>query len=212
MTAQQRTLAEVVVALLIVVGGYFGWRQHERAVGALNVTLHVQDSTARVERDTIQQRAQAAQEAASQAEAAKTLALRQVKASEALRAKTDSQAKASEAEHGRAIVLLHDSLATVSELRGEVGRLLAVSVADSVAHQAERLSAAQATVLLLSTLHSDSLALSAEQQHSKALQALNQTLAQEITVLKKSRPSTFGNVVRGLAFAGGGYLVGRVVR
>jgi hypothetical protein len=200
------------IALVVAVGSFAGFVGHERAIGALNARLHTLDSLRVVQVDSVATAAQGAQDAAKQAEAAKTQALRQVAAGEALRAKQDSTMRASANERIEAERVLRDSLATAANLRSELGRLVVQSRADSGSFQRSASESARTIGALLSVIAADSLALSTEQARSKALQNLTATLQAEVGVLKKSQPSTFGNLTRIVAYAGAGFALGHVLK
>ena len=177
--------------VLAVIGGGIGYTLHERSVGALNEKLKNTEATAHVQLDSVASTSRTAQEAASQAQAQKLSALRLVAAGEALRAKQDSIVKESANEREAATKLLADSLASLGQLRSEVGRLVSRSRADSGA-AATQIAADHRTIAgLLAVVNGDSLALTAEQRRSQSLQALTETLTREVGLLKGQKPSVF---------------------
>ncbi len=202
----------ILIALLVAVGS-LAWRRHDiqqKAVQAYE--LRSLDSTKTTQLDSVAQRSRDAVQAASQAQAQKLSALRLVAAGEALRAKQDSLVKVSANERARAEAALRDSLATVGTLRSALSRLDSVSRADSTAAATVRVSSQQTIVQLLAVVRSDSVALTAEQRRSQSLQALTETLTREVGLLKKAQPSTFGNVVRVVGWAGAGFALGHILK
>ncbi len=212
MTSAQRTIAEVVAALVVLVGGYTLWRNEVRAAAIVAFQTKAADSTAKIERDSIAIRATIAQDAAQHAQAQKVAALKQVAVSEGLRRIADSVAKTSSAERDSARRLLADSIASVGQYRAEVARLVEAGVRDSAASRASHQADEDSIRSLLATVVADSSALTAEQRRSQSLQALNETLTREVGLLKKAQPSTFGNVVRVVGWAGAGFALGHVLK
>ncbi len=198
--------------VLAVIGGGIGYTLHERSVGALNEKLKNTEATAHVQLDSVARRSQDAVQAASQAQAAQTQALRLVAAGEALRAKTDSVARSATDERARSERVLADSLATVSGLRDQLAAQVRSSTSADSANAAQQGRDRRTIAQLLSVVSADSLALTAEQRRSQSLQALTETYAKEITLLKKAQPSTFGNVVRVVGWAGAGFALGHILK
>ena len=198
--------------VLAVIGGGIGYTLHERSVGALNEKLKNTEATAHVQLDSVASTSRTAQEAASQAQAAKTQAMKQVAVSGAAKAKADSSAQ--EAADARALAdrALADSSATVAQLRAALSELRSASLHDSDASKFA-LARADGTIhALMGVITADSVALTAEQRRSQSLQALNETLTREVALLKKDRPSSFGNVVRVVGWAGAGFVLGRAIK
>ena len=212
MTPAQREVAYLVTILTFVVGGLLYWRHHERADAIVQFQTKAADSTAKVERDSVASTSRTAQEAASQAQAQKAQALRLVAACEALRAKQDSLVTVSANARADAEKALADSQATVATLRGDLSRLVSATRADSAAHARTLASRDSLDRQLWRTISADSLALTAEQRRSQSLQALTETLTREVGLLKKAQPSTFGNVVRVVGWAGAGFVLGRAIK
>ncbi len=191
-------------AVLALFLGYAGWAAHERSVGKLAVLLtqrdsaHHADSLATIrkvaERDSI------AAVAAKLAQAATV----EVQKERATKARADSAIKVSATERARAEALLADSLASFEQVRAEVKRLVDVGRADSVLHVAEQAQSA-ATILSLRT------ALAASQSSAATgVDAYNTLLKRTLDaegqrdILKRQQPSTFGTVLKDVAWAAAG--------
>ncbi len=211
-TTQLHQLYLWLIGLLLAVGGFLWFRASERHAGAIAVLTHQADSTAHVLAKQVDSTSRVALQAASQAQAQKAQALRLVAAGEALRAKQDSTMRASSAERLRATKMVADSLATLAQLRDEIGRLVRLGGRDSTSNAEQHAIDQRSIHGLLATVHADSLALTAEQRRSQSLQALTETLTREVTLLKKSQPSMFGNVVRVVGWAGAGFVLGRALK
>ena len=202
-------IGAVVVA---VIGGGIGFTLHERQVGALAVQLRATDSVRIVQTQSADSTRRIALQAASVAQVQKVSALKLVAAGEALRAKQDSLVKESADEREAAMKLLADSLASLGQLRSEVGRLVSRSRADSGA-AATQIAADHRTIAgLLAVVSGDSLALTAEQRRSQSLQALTVTLQNEVGLLKKAQPSKIEGVLKVIGYAGAGFALGHVLK
>ena len=227
MTSAQRELAYLGTILTFVVGGLLYWRHHERADAIVQFQLHAQDSTAKVQLDSVASTSRAALEAASQAQAQKAQALRLVAAGEALRAKQDSLVKVSANERQKAEQVAKDSAATAQALRLSLEAVIAASRRDSAVAASERKASGNTIAQLLRSINgSDTTdaygktvhvagyvdALTAEQRRSHSLHALTETLTREVGLLKKAQPSTFGNVVRVVGWAGAGFALGHLLK
>ena len=189
MTSQQRNLAEILAALVVLIGGYLGWRAHERSLGALQVVLHASDSTAKAGVAMAAKATGVAQDAVKAAQAQHTKALQQLAASEALRARTDSAAKAASEVRDAATKAAADSAATLNTLRAALERLVSDSRADSARAALQRHADSVATAGLLASARADSTALAAEQAKSRALQTEASALSKELALVKKQQPS-----------------------
>jgi hypothetical protein len=192
LTSLQRTGIEIAVGAVVLLGGYGIWRAHIRADAVNDLrTKYVQDSI-KVEQDTAKARAQAALQAASDAQTAKDRALAQVTAGAKLQRRTDSLSKVASNERDAATRLLADSLATVRQLRGQLGSLVERSRADSAAQATQHAADAGSIRALLSTLASDSTALTASQKEVASLKALAASLASEVKLIRAAQPSKVG--------------------
>lgn len=188
MTAQQRNLAEILAALVVLIGGYLGWRTHERAVGALSLQIHASDSTAKAGVAMAAKATGVAQDAVKAAQAQHTKALQQLAASEALRKSTEDAARAASEARDAATKAAEDSAASIAVLREAIGRLVSDSRADSARAAAQRDSQGAAIRALLATIAADSTALAAEQAKSRALQTEASALTKELSLVKQSQP------------------------
>ena len=211
-TTRLHQLYLIGIALLVAVEVLLYWRSYERHQGAIAVILHQTDSTVTVQKRKALSDSLVAAQAVKDAEAAKGKALALVAVGKALQAHTDSVARSASAERDAAQRIAADSAASLGVLRAEIGRLVLTGRADSAAADAQRRADAVTIRGLLATTQADSTALSAEQRRSQSLQALTETYAKEITLLKKSQPSTFGNVVRVVGWAGAGFVLGRAIK
>lgn len=187
-----RLYAAVIGALLLIVG--LAWWRHDVSQKAIQAyQLHALDSTKTKQIDSVARTSRLAQDAEKAAQAAKTQALRQVAAGEALRAKQDSLVKVSANARADAEKALADSQATVATLRGDLSRLVSATRADSAAHARTLAGRDSLDRQLWRTISAGSLALTAEQRRSQSLQALTETLTKEIALVRKSQPSFVSN-------------------
>ncbi len=188
MTAQQRNLAEILAALVVLIGGYLGWRGHERSLGALQVVLHASDSTAKAGVAMAARATGVAQDAVKAAQAQHTKALQQLAASEALRKSTEDAARAASEARDAATKAAADSAATLNTLRAALERLVSDSRADSARAALQRHADSVATAGLLASARADSTALAAEQAKSRALQTAFGAIQRELALVKQSQP------------------------
>jgi hypothetical protein len=191
-TSVQRTLAEVVAALVVLCGGYLAWRSHERTIGAIQVSTQIVRDSSKVAQKKADSLSAIAQDAEKARQAALTRANAQIAAGRALQAHTDSAAKAASEERNVATRLLTDSLATLGQYRGEVRRLVDASRADSVAAAQSALQSQRAIASLLNVVAADSVSLAAERAKSASLAALVELTKREANLLGQQQPSFLG--------------------
>ena len=210
--ADLHKLYAAAIGALLLIGGLAWWRHDvgQKAIQAYQ--LHSLDSTKTKQLDSVASTSRTAQEAASVAQAQKAQALRLVAAGEALRAKTDSIAKAEFNARQEAEKVVKDSAATIAELRAGLDRLILLDRADSSARLAQTLADGASRGQLTKALAASDSALQASQAQVRSLVALTETLTREVGLLKKAQPSTFGNVVRVVGWAGAGFALGHILK
>ena len=209
MTSAQRNLAEIVAALVVLVGGYVGWRSHERSVGALTVVTQAVRDSAKVTQDSLTKATQEARQDSIVREKALSAARVQLARQRADSAKQDSIVRVSANERARAERLLADSLATVQALRDQLGRLAAQSRVDSVQFAGERAASRSTTASLLSVIAADSLTIHAERTRADRAEALAALRGREADLLRKQAPSVAGTVVKDALWLAAGIIGGR---
>lgn len=190
--AQLHKLYGWIILGVVAVALVLGIMQRERHAGA--VAVLTKQSAAQL--DTANHRADSTHRDALQAtaDAAKLRhqARAEVKRDSLARLVDDSIHRVSADERQRAAKLLADSLATLAQLRGQLGRLIATSRADSVSSQQERVASQRTIASLLATVAADSTAI------AKGLSAYTQQLAatnvatKEVALLKSQAPSFLG--------------------
>ncbi len=199
----------LALALVLTVAGYFGWRHHERDVGALLVLSHQADSTHRVDSLAAQDSIAKALRIAQDAERGRRAALVQVAAAKALQAATDSAAQAAGMERDQARRLLQDSLATVGALRGEIGRLLLGGVRDSAANANQHAADQRAILSLGVALRQDSAAIATGIAATNAAVRRAVDAERQRDIARKQVPGVVGQTARLAAVAVVTYLVVR---
>lgn len=211
-SARLHQLYLIGIALLLVAGGFLWWRHDIQQKAILDFKLHAQDSTSAVRKHEADSIATVALGAASDAQAQKVKALAQVAAGVTLQHRTDSLARQASNERDAATRLLADSLASIDQLRLELGSLVGRTRADSAASAQQHTADIGSIHALLATIAADETALTASQKEVAALKALNASTAQELKLVRQSQPSTFGNVVRLAGYVAGGFAVGHFVK
>ena len=152
--------AYLVLAGITTAGGWLALNNaHQRTLGAEQVLRHTADSLAVIAKQVSDSTIAVAERAVHAAVAERARALAQVARSRAVQVATDSVARLAAAERDTARALLADSLATVAQLRGQVGRLIVSGVADSVAHAKDRASSKRTIADLLIAIDADTVAI-----------------------------------------------------
>ena len=210
-TAALHRLYGILLGLVVLVGGYLFWRQHERSVGAIAVVTQAVRDSAKVVQDSLAQSVQQARSAEQVRQVALGAAQRQIARQRADSARQDSIVRVSANERQKAEAALRDSLVSAGELRTRLAALDASSRADSAAWASDR-GAFQRTVgSLLAVVHADSLTIQAERQRADRAEQLAALRARETALVRKQAPSTAGTVVRDVLWAAAGYGFGRLV-
>lgn len=189
MTAAQRTLAELAAGLLVLVGGFFAFRDHERHVGQLAQLAASTDSSITAGTQHATTLARIAQDAQQVAEQARDKARAQIVAQNVLQATTDSVVKGEADARQEAEKMVADSQATIAELRAGLDRLVHESRADSLARSRQAVADGLSIRDLVANVRADSLALAAEKGRSTALQALNGSVTKALQLAKSESPS-----------------------
>lgn len=179
--------------------------------GALKALTAQNDSTIKVRQKSADSVGAVAAGAQQEAERAKVKALAQVAAGRAAQAKLDSTVRASANEREHARLLLVDSLASLQQLRDELGRLASQSRADSGAASQSAIQSQRTITGLLAALTADSVSLAAERAHGAALQALVDLKTRELALVRDQQPSAFKKIATIAGWSAGAFLVGRYV-
>lgn len=199
-----------VVGLILLVGTLAFYRQHERHAGALALLTQQVEST-RITQHVVTDSLNGVRQQAKQATAALLVAARvEVRKDSVQRLKTDSMVRVASAERVRAEQLLEDSLATISQLRQQVVRLVEVGRRDSALFATQQLTSIRAQAALARVIVGDSVAMHAGVLSYNSLLAEKMAGDQEIKLLKSQRPGVAGTALRLTAAVLAGYGAGRI--
>lgn len=154
-----QSLPAVVYVAAAVVAGLVLYGAHERSVGAAKADTKAAQAIAKAALAQSDSANKATARAIEAAETARATARAVVAKEAAVKARADSVARVASNERDAARRLLADSLATVQQLRGQVGRLLYVATADSIAHARELAAKDSTRVSLERALSADSVAI-----------------------------------------------------
>lgn len=142
-----------------VVAGLVLYGVHERSVGAARADTKAAQAIAKAALAQSDSANKATARAVEAAEQARATARAVVAKEAAVKARSDSVARVASNERDAARRLLADSMATVQDLRGQVGRLLYVATADSIAHARELAAKDSTRQSLERALFADSVAI-----------------------------------------------------
>lgn len=206
------TPREIFIGLIVVVVAFWAYTLHERNVGKLALQLHAADSVSKVR--LVEQAAahDSAVDAKHLADSLVGNAKREAKKDAKTEAHTDSALTASAGERQRAVALLADSAATLAAVRAELTRLAQSSRQDSASFADERIQHQRTTALLLQALKGDSVALGASLKAENAAIARAVASEHQTALLKASRPSAVGTILRTASYVAIGYGVAKILR
>ena len=211
MTAIPKVYLYLAGAILAVLG-FALYTAHERQVGALQVLLHVADSSHFADSTAAVHLAAVAKAASDSASALRQKAYVEVQKDRAIGVTTDSVVKATANERARAERVLADSLATLTQMREELQRVVVQGRADSAQHATQRATDQQTIRVLLLAVASDTVALQRAGESYNALLKRTVAAEQQRDIAKRQAGSLMSRTMVGVAGFGLGVLAGRAFK
>lgn len=206
------TAREALILLVVAVIGFAYYTHEQRVQGAQAVLLHQADSIAHVRAREQAAAHDVAVKAVASADSLRRLSRIEVAKDAKVRARTDSSIREASNARAQAEATLRDSLATVTTLRSDLLALVASSRRDSIAFAAERYQRDAANRALILSLQADSTAIAIGIAAENAAIARAVAAERQVAILRSSRPSTVGNLMRAGLYVAVGVGLGHLVR